>query len=141
MVSRAAGRSGARRHRSRRRRLRGTAFYGDLFRHDPEAHADPTDDELREVAREAGLLDVVQAVAPEGGLEAIAEAMGKEALRRLVDQAGRYFADPQTLHPWWASGSRLLSVLTPRCMIAHSLGSIAAYEALCVHRSGTSRRS
>ncbi len=108
------------------------AFYGDLFRHDPEAHADPTDDELREVAREAGLLEVVQAVAPEGGLEAIAAAMGKEVLRRLVDQAGRYFADPDTRA---RVGERITAAVGPdtEVVIAHSLGSIAAYEALCAH--------
>ena len=55
------------------------AFYGDLFRHDPEAQADPTDDELREVAREAGLLEVVQDVAGEGGLEAIARSWQGDA--------------------------------------------------------------
>ena len=53
----------------------------------------PSDDDLKEVAREAGLLDVVAAVAGPDGLEAIAKAMGAEMLRRLVDQAGRYFAD------------------------------------------------
>jgi pimeloyl-ACP methyl ester carboxylesterase len=108
------------------------AFYGDLFRHDPESLGDPTDDELREVAREAGLLEVVQDVAGEGGLEAIAQAMGKEMLRRLVDQAGRYFADPETRA---RVSERIVASVGPdtRVVIAHSLGSIAAYETLCAH--------
>jgi pimeloyl-ACP methyl ester carboxylesterase len=108
------------------------AFYGDIFRHDPEAGASPTDDELREVARASGLLDVVQAVAGPDGLEVIAKAMGEEMLRRLMDQAGRYFADAETRE---RVGARLATAVTPdtRVIVAHSLGTIVAYEGLCAH--------
>ena len=108
------------------------AFYGDLFRHDPETGASPSDDDLREVAREAGLLEVVQAVAGPDGLEVISKAMGREMLRRLVDQAGRYFADPRIRSE---VRGRVEATITPdtEVVVAHSLGSIVAYEALCAH--------
>ncbi len=108
------------------------AFYGDLFRHDPEAGASPSDDDLREIAREAGLLEVVQAVAGPDGLEVISKAMGREMLRRLVDQAGRYFADPRIRTE---VRGRVEAAVTPQTevVIAHSLGSIVAYEALCAN--------
>jgi pimeloyl-ACP methyl ester carboxylesterase len=108
------------------------AFYGDLFRHDPEAGAAPTDDELREVARAAGLFDVVQSVAGPDGLEAIAKVMGAEMLRRLADQLGRYFADAATRE---RVGERVAAAVTPdtRVIVAHSLGSIVTYEMLCAH--------
>jgi hypothetical protein len=108
------------------------AFYGDLFRHDPETGGVPSDDDLREVAKEAGLLEVAQTLAGPDGLAIIAKAMGQEMLNRLVDQAGRYFADPQTRAQ---VGDRIAAAVTPetRVIVAHSLGSIVAYEALCAH--------
>src|SRR5258706_228666 len=66
------------------------AFYGDLFRHEPDA--EPTDGDLQAVARNSGLLDVVGQVQGTGGLEAISKAIGEEMLHRLLDQVGRYIA-------------------------------------------------
>jgi pimeloyl-ACP methyl ester carboxylesterase len=108
------------------------AFYGDLFRHDPEALPAPSDADLLDVAQRAGLLEVATKVAGPDGLAVIAKAVGDEMLRRLVDQAGRYFADPETRA---RVGDRVAAAVTPdtRVVVAHSLGSIVAYEVLCAH--------
>ncbi len=106
------------------------AFYGDLFRHDPEA--EPTDAEFATLARDSGLADIAGQVHGVGGLEAISKAIGAEMLNRLLDQAGRYIADPGTRA---MVRSRVERTVTPdtRVIVAHSLGSIVAYETLCAH--------
>jgi hypothetical protein len=108
----------------------GVAFYGDLFRHAPDA--EPTDAELEDLARNSGLLDVARQVQGAGGLEALAAAVGKETLHRMLDQAGRYIADPSTRV---AVRARVERSVTPdtRVIVAHSLGTVVAYEALCAH--------
>ena len=106
------------------------AFYGDLFRHAPDS--EPTDADLEAVARNSGLLDLATQLQGAGGLEALSKAIGAEMLHRLLDQAGRYIADPATRV---AVRARIEQVVTPdtRVIVAHSLGSVAAYEALCAH--------
>ncbi len=106
------------------------AFYGDLFRHAPDA--EPTDADLEQVARNSGLLDLAGQLQGSGGLEVIAQAVGTEMLHRLIDQVGRYFADPSIRVAVRARVERAIDPDT-RVVIAHSLGSVVAYEALCAH--------
>lgn len=107
------------------------AFYGDLFRANV-TDGRLTDEQLRRVADDAGLTDVIEAVAGPDGLEAIAEAVGKQTLRQLVNQMGRYLTDGDLRSDVRA---RLEAVVTDRTrvVIAHSMGTVVAYETLCRH--------
>ena len=107
------------------------AFYGDVFRPNV-VDGRPTDEELLTVARDAGLTDVVEALAGPDGLQVIAQAVGKESLRQLINQLGRYFTDQQLRA---TVRRRVESVVTPetRVIIAHSMGTVVAYETLCDH--------
>ena len=102
------------------------AFYGDLFRHDP-AIGEPTD--LVEIAGEAGLLDIVNQVQGPGGLEGLAKLIGQATLDRMLDQAGRYFAEPEIRA---AVQKRVSAQITDdtEVVLAHSLGTVVAYEVL-----------
>ena len=102
------------------------AFYGDLFRHDP-AIGEPTD--LVEIAGEAGLLDIVNQVQGPGGLEGLAKLIGQATLDRMLDQAGRYFAEPEIRA---AVQERVSAQITDdtEVVLAHSLGTVVAYEVL-----------
>lgn len=107
------------------------AFYGDVFR--PEvAEGRPDREELMEVARRSGLLAVVEEHYGNNGLEVLAEEIGKEVLRQLVHQLGRYFADEDIRE---TIRSRLRDVITPktRVIVAHSMGTVVAYEELAAH--------
>src|SRR5262245_6051342 len=70
------------------------AFYGDLFRHAPGDHG-LDDEQLREVARESGLADMVRNTLGDDGVSMLVKLIGEDMLRRTVDQAGRYLGDPE----------------------------------------------
>ena len=107
------------------------AFYGDLFRANV-TDGRPSDDDLLQIARDAGLTDVMEAIAGPDALEVIARAVGKQSLRQLINQLGRYFTDDALRA---TVRSRLEAVVEPdtRVVIAHSMGTVVAYETLCEH--------
>ncbi len=107
------------------------AFYGDVFR--PNVRdGRPTDEQLLHVAQDAGLTDVIEELAGPDGLEVIAKAVGKQSLRQLINQLGRYFADDELRD---VIRGRVESVVTSETelIVAHSMGTVVAYEALCAH--------
>ena len=108
------------------------AFYGDLFRHDPSDGA-LGDDALRAIARESGLADVAQhmlgpdaasvlAQSPRRGHVAPHRRPGRPLLRRRPG-ARR------------GARARVAAAVQPdtRVVVAHSLGSIVAYDCLRAH--------
>jgi len=107
------------------------AFYGDLFRANA-ADGRPSDDELMEIARDAGLTEVIESVAGPDGLAAISKAVGEQTLRQTINQLGRYFADDELRG---VVQDRLAAVIDAdtRVVIAHSMGTVVAYETLCAH--------
>jgi pimeloyl-ACP methyl ester carboxylesterase len=107
------------------------AFYGDVFRPDVAAGR-PDRDELIEIARRSGLLEVVEEHYGAGGMEALGEEIGREVLKQLVHQLGRYFADDEIRR---VIRSRLSAVVTDdtRVIVAHSMGTVVAYEELAAH--------
>ena len=107
------------------------AFYGDIFRPTVDGGR-PSDEELLEIAQEAGLTEAFEALAGPDGLDIIAKAVGKQSLRQMINQLGRYFADD---HLRATVRGRLESVVADdtRVVIAHSMGTVVAYEALAAH--------
>ncbi len=103
------------------------AFYGDLFRPDP---AHPVDDaELRDVARRTGIIDAATQLVGADGLGPLVEQIGREQVRRTIAQLGTYFDDE---HVRAAVRGRVAAAIGPdtTVVIAHSLGSVVAYEVL-----------
>lgn len=109
----------------------GIAFYGDLFRANT-ADGRPSDEELREVAQDSGLSDAIEAFGGPDGLDMFAEAIGKRTFRQLVNQLGRYLADDALRTE---VQDRLVRAVTDdtEVLIAHSMGTVVAYETLCAH--------
>ena len=107
------------------------AFYGDVFR-PTFAEGRPSDEELLEVAKDAGLTDAIEELAGPDGLELIANAVGKQSLRQLINQLGRYFADADLRALVRGRVESQVSDDT-RVVIAHSMGTVVAYEALADH--------
>jgi len=107
------------------------AFYGDLFRHDPSDGA-LGDEALRAIARESGLADVAQHMLGPDAASLLAKALGEDMFRRTVDQVGHYFGDDQARTEVRA---RVAAAVQPdtRVVVAHSLGSIVAYDCLRAH--------
>lgn len=104
------------------------AFYGDLFRPDVE-HGRPTDDEIKAIAVHSGLMDLIEERFGEGGYQLLADELGKEHLRQLVDQLGRYFDDARVRREVRARVEAVVDADT-RVLVAHSMGTVVAYEAL-----------
>jgi len=107
------------------------AFYGDVFR--PEVAAGrPDREELMGIARRSGLLSIIEEQYGSDGLATLAEEIGREVLRQLVHQLGRYFADANTRE---TIRSRLRDVVTEdtAVIVSHSMGTVVAYEELADH--------
>jgi hypothetical protein len=103
-------------------------FYGDIFRPTIDTGR-PTDEEVREIARVAGFLDFLEERFGSEGWEAFAEEIGRERLRHLVAQLGRYFTDPALRA---VVRERVDATIGPdtRVVVAHSMGTVVAYEVL-----------
>lgn len=108
------------------------AFYGDLFRHDPQRSPEPDDDALRGLLRDAGLSDALRERFGDDILGVLGQAMGEDLMRRMVDQIGRYFTDEDLRTAIRARVERAVGDDT-RVVVAHSLGTIVAYDALTQH--------
>lgn len=103
------------------------AFYGDVFRTQPGAAL--TDAELADIAARTGLTDAATALAGEGGLEALIKAIGREQVARTIAQLGRYFDDPAIRAEVRGRVAGAITADT-RVVVAHSLGTVVAYEVL-----------
>ena len=105
------------------------AFYGDLFRADPERGYEPP---LDIKATLASLADVLTAAEPGVDLDEMVKILAEQHLDRLLAQAGAYFADEGIRR---AARQRVADTVGPdtRVLVAHSLGTVVAYESLCEH--------
>ena len=103
------------------------AFYGDVFRADPERPL--SDAQLHEVEERAGILDAAGSFVGQDGLQAFVEHIGQEQVRRTLAQLGRYFGDEAVRREVQA---RVRSAIGPdtAVVVAHSLGSVVADEVL-----------
>ena len=102
------------------------AFYGDLFRLDPDGGeaVDPA-----ELAQRSGLVDVLNSIPGMDQLGTLAHAVGEAANQRMLDQVGRFLAAGDVRH---AVRDRVDRVLGPdtEVVVAHSLGTLVSYEIL-----------
>ena len=102
------------------------SFYGDLFRHDPETEPAP------DAATRAGVADMLHETLGDEMLATLAQAAGKATFERTVDMVGRMMSTPglqqEVVH-------RVVDTVRPdtRIIVAHSLGTIVAYNALAAH--------
>jgi hypothetical protein len=111
------------------------AFYGDLFRHEPSDGA-LDDDALRAVARASGLAEAAQSMLGPEAASVLAKLIGEDMLRRTVDQVGHYFGDEQVRDEVRDRVARAVAPDT-KVLVAHSLGSIVAYDVLRAHPEWT----
>ena len=105
------------------------AFYGDLFRKDPERGYDPHFD-LKELLTKAS--GVFQAGDHDVDLDELVKMLADQHLDRLLAQAAAYLENPEIRR---ASQARLEAAIGPdtEVVVAHSLGTIVAYETLARH--------
>jgi pimeloyl-ACP methyl ester carboxylesterase len=105
------------------------AFYGDLFRKDPERSYDPQLD-IREILANAS--DVLKAHDHDVDLDELVKMLSEQHLDRLLAQAGAYLEDQNIRR---RAQERLEARIGPdtEVVIAHSLGTVVAYETLCRH--------
>ncbi len=104
-----------------------TAFYGDVFRPDPARPI--ADEELRAIAERTGIVDAATQLVGASGLDALVEHIGREQVRRTIAQLGRYFDDDAVRSTVISRVARVIDADT-RVVVAHSLGTVVAYEVL-----------
>jgi len=105
------------------------AFYGDLFRKDPERGYDPQFDVKELMANARGVL---AAHDDDVDLDELVKMLSEHHLDRLLAQAGAYLERADIRRE---AQARLEAVIGPdtEVVIAHSLGTVVAYETLCLH--------
>jgi len=105
------------------------AFYGDLFRKDPERGYDPPLDVRQMLASVTGLMKTHD---QDVDLDELVKMLSEQHLDRLLAQAGAYLENEDIRQQ---ARSRLESVIGPdtEVVVAHSLGTVVAYETLCQH--------
>ena len=105
------------------------AFYGDLFRKDPERGYDPELDIKELMANAPGVL---AAHGDDIDLDELVKTLSEHHLDRLLAQAGAYLEREDIRRE---AQARLEAVIGPdtEVVIAHSLGTVVAYETLCRH--------
>ena len=105
------------------------AFYGDVFRPDPEDGYEPPVDKAGAVAT---ITTALTELDPTIDLDEVLKQLAEHHFDRLLAQAAAYIQRPEVRS---AARSRVEAAVGPdtTVVIAHSLGTLVAYEALCAH--------
>lgn len=105
------------------------AFYGDLFRKDPERGYEP-DLDAREMLANVG--ELLHQHDQDVDLDELVNFLAEQHLDRLLAQAGAYLQQPELRR---AARARLVAAIGPdtEVVVAHSLGTVVAYETLAEH--------
>ena len=105
------------------------AFYGDLFRKDPERGYDPQLDITQLLANASELF---RSHDHDVDLDELVKMLSDQHLDRLLAQAAAYLEKDDIRHQ---ARGRLEAAIGPdtEVVIAHSLGTVVAYETLCRH--------
>jgi hypothetical protein len=105
------------------------AFYGDVFRGDPQqGYEGPID----EATAHATVKSVLASLDVHVDLAEVTKMLTEHHFDRLLAQAAVYIQRPEIRD---AARARVEAAVTAdtRVMVAHSLGTLVAYEALCAH--------
>lgn len=105
------------------------AFYGDLFREDPQRGYEPPVDEAAAVAT---VEDLVKGIDPHVDLAELTRMLTENHYDRLLAQAAAYLQQPTVR----AAARRRVEAAVgadTEVVVAHSLGTLVAYETLCAH--------
>ncbi len=105
------------------------AFYGDLFRGDPERGYVPPVDPAAALAE---IEQVIAGVDPTIDLAELTKQLQENHFDRLLAQAAAYLQGPDLRAQAQARVEAAVSDDT-RVVVAHSLGTLVAYETLCRH--------
>ena len=105
------------------------AFYGDVFRPDPQDGYQPPVDPAGAMAT---VEELVQRIDPHVDLAEVTKMLTESHFDRLLAQAAAYLQQPSLRE---AARARVEAAVTPdtRVVVAHSLGTVVSYEALCAH--------
>ncbi len=103
------------------------AFYGDLFRPDPEREYEPPVDTATAMAT---IGQVLQAMDPSIDLDELTKLLTEQHLDRMLTQADGYLTNHDVRE---SARARIAACIADdtRVVVAHSLGTIVAYETLC----------
>lgn len=105
----------------------GVCFYGDLFRRNPGSERD-----RRIEASRDGIEEVLRDLAGGDAIAALGQAASDAAFDRTVDMVTIMTTEPDLRARMWARAEPLFDDTT--CVVvAHSLGTLLSYRALC-HR-------
>ncbi len=109
------------------------AFYGDLFREDPQRGYEPPVDAGAAIA---SVEEVVKGIDPHVDLAELTKMLTENHYDRLLAQAAAYLQQP-SVRP--AARQRVEAAVGPdtEVVVAHSLGTLVAYETLCAHPEWT----
>jgi pimeloyl-ACP methyl ester carboxylesterase len=109
------------------------AFYGDLFREDPESGYEPPVDAAAAIAT---VEDVVKGIDPHVDLAELTKLLTENHYDRLLAQAAAYLQRPEVRT---AARGRVEAAVgsDTQVVVAHSLGTLVAYETLCAHPEWT----
>ena len=102
-------------------------FYGDLFRRMPG-----TDEEQRLEAARAGFAESLTELGGEGAMAALGQAAGDAVFDRTVDMVTVMATEPDLRARMRARIEAVVGDDT-RVIVAHSLGTVLSYQALCNH--------
>ena len=105
------------------------AFYGDVFRPDPEQGYDPPVDAAGALAT---VKSAITNLDPTVDLDELVKMLVEHHFDRLLAQAAAYIQQPVVRTAARARVETAIDADT-RVVIAHSLGTLVAYEALCAH--------
>jgi pimeloyl-ACP methyl ester carboxylesterase len=103
----------------------GVCFYGDLFRRTPG-----TDEDERFEQTRAGIAESLSALGGGDTMSVLAQAASDEAFDRTVDMVTVMATTPDLRDRMRARAEPLLGPET-RVIVAHSLGTVLSYMALC----------
>ena len=102
-------------------------FYGDLFRRQPGSEADERIEQSR-----AGIADSLSQLAGGDAIKALGQAASDAAFDRTVDMVTIMATTPDLRDQMRARAEPLVTGET-RVIVAHSLGTLLSYMALCRH--------
>ncbi len=105
------------------------AFYGDLFREDPQLGYQPPVDPAAAIA---SVTDLVKSMDPTVDLAELTKMLTEHHFDRLLAQADAYLANDTIRQQ---AQARVAAAITPdtQVVLAHSLGTLVSYETLRAH--------